>query len=204
MTPSYDYVKTWKINNIKYSFRFEPDFLGKNCLCDTNNIRSNKQKKHYNFCIVKKKYTYVIFRSGHINVCKVSSESEILDSLNLFLKIFDINNATISSIPYKIENICCHGILNVNTKFCLSDLYKILTSTETGEKNQFYFRYNTSIFPALYIKAIRRKGRILVFSSKKFVIVGTPTKHCLYTQLTILDVFMGKYCDSMKKETNVK
>ena len=94
---------------------------------------------------------------------------------------------------YKIENICCHGQIDIKSKgFNLHNFYKVLT-LKYEYKNQYYFRYNTNIFPALYVKTTNLRGKILLFSSQKFVIVGVNNKNCLYTHLKNLDAFISIY-----------
>ena len=184
---SFQNIKTWKISNIKYSFKIHPFllFLDNNkCLCNI------KRKKHFNFCIVKDKYTYIIFKSGHVNVCKVVSKGNIKESLLVFKKLFNIKDTKFMK-TYKIENICCNGSIDIDN-FNLHNFYEILT-LKYKYKNQYYFRYNTNIFPALYVKTSNLRGKILLFSSQKFVVVGINNKKCLYSQLKNLDAFISIY-----------
>jgi TATA-box binding protein (TBP) (component of TFIID and TFIIIB) len=200
-----DEILSWKINNIKYSFKIKKySLLAKHCWCQNNNIKSKskskKNKAHLNFCVIKDKYTYVIFKSGHINVCKVKSFSEINKSLKHFFELTKIKETNLQT-TYTVENICCNGKLASPNDFCLYQFHKILTSTIEKKNPDFYIRFNTHIFPALYITNNNIKGKILVFSSAKFVIVGGDNLQCIQNQMNILNAHMKTFKTIMAKET---
>lgn len=185
------YLEKCKINNIKYSFKVDPKALKSTCVC--NVIR---KKKHLNFCIYKNKYTYVVFLSGHINVCKIRNFEEVKSSYNNFLEHMNISENSVTK-HYKVENVCCNGIIIKVPNFTLRRLYHFLTSNSV--KNQYY-RYNAEIFPALYISTNNVKGKILIFSSGKFIIVGSNNYKCLQTQMYILNAHIYAFYQTTMRE----
>ena len=134
-------------------------FKKKNCVC------SKRKKVHYNFCVIKDKFTYIFFHSGHINVCKLHKKEDFEQAVSLFLQLLSFNqNDIIKRIT--IDNITIKG--NFNCRFIpLDQLFNHLKT-----QNYQYFHYDNLLFPAFYLYFENIKGKILLFRSGKFSVVG--------------------------------
>ena len=134
-------------------------FTKHKCVC------SKRKKAHYNFCVIKDKFTYIFFHSGHINVCKLRKPEDLEQSVSLLLQLLAFNkNDIIKKIT--IDNITIKG--NFNCPFI--PLNKLFNHLKT--QNYQYFHYDSLLFPAFYIYFKNIKGKVLLFRSGRFSIVG--------------------------------
>jgi hypothetical protein len=152
----------YKIANVKVSIKTSPIFLD-----NVFNIATLKNiycKSYKNFIVIKNKYTYIIFKTNksnenHINITKIPSIKEVLESIELLQSLFDF------IITYKsIDNII--ATTNLFRKLDLFSICKqnIFSST----------KYNNEKFPGLFIKS--KLGTSILFNSGKIVIVGAKTE----------------------------
>lgn len=113
---------------------------------------------HSNFVVIREKYTYNLFQSGHLNVSGVSGFKPIWDAVANILQI--IPGATrISAV--KIDNISATSWIPHQI-----DLRKLLHKIEPSVSCSL----NTTLFPGLFAKT--KCGTVIIFRSGKLVIVG--------------------------------
>lgn len=141
-------------------------------------IRSHLYVKvFHNFIVVKGRYTYTIFNSGHINITKVNNINKLKYIKKELDKLFSFLNFKIILSDFVTDNItACYDFKhNIN----LNNLYKEIKIDNptifeqvfyTSEYELPFCEYTPELFSALLIKTI--KGTMLIFSSGKINIVG--------------------------------
>lgn len=129
--------------------------------------------QHSNFFTVRyNQYVYSVFdKSSHINVSGIRNFDDIKGAVMMFNAQFsaDINVNNIS-----VDNCTASGKLEKNHIVCVQ---KILAERE---KHSVHVRIRSRIFPSIIIRQAKRRqlqgeekrGTIILFSNKKFIIVG--------------------------------
>ena len=121
---------------------------------------------------------YQIFTKGHVNITGIRRQQDIAGALADLFHLLNIPKK--SKIRYNIDNIQVSGILNLNTsnfslKFICDSLDKM--KKQCGILS---VKFEPSRFPGAFIKIAAKescKGTVLLFNSRKFVIVGLKHLH---------------------------
>ena len=147
---------SFKIKNTQYSPKV--DSLGKK--------KESYIIEHRNFIVIRKKFVYVAFSSGFINVSGIKNDSEVLESIANFAGI--LNTSPRLFEDYTIDNITASG--SFADKVNLSEL-----SIKNCDKSGLKIRYKPVYFPGAFIKSYPTGGTLIVFSSGKYTIVGVKS-----------------------------
>ena len=119
-----------------------------------------------NFFVLKNKYTYTVFlKNNFVNVTGISNFDELQQVRKHLEKLLLPDVYLFSDIT--VDNLTFSGLSSYVSK----SLRELQTSLRK-KKAQVYF--NSLRFPGLFVK-FSCKGRIIVFSSGKYVIVGVKT-----------------------------
>lgn len=186
-------VREWNIRNIKFriyidSYQF--DTIKQKCLCN-----QTRKKKHSNFCVYKNIYNYTIFESGCINITGVKDYSLIESAIDVicdYLKVEKSKDLLIQdNEKYIIDNILYTGSFQIQLpiKQLNSYIYSLNKKKLTDLKGQ----KNGLHFPGLFVKVGSRRGRIILFSSGKFVILGVQCLSQFYIILQEMAVFIKRF-----------
>lgn len=166
------------IRNIKISFKVSsPDHLA---VLVHQYKRSNA--KSDNFFVVRNRFVYIIFISGHINTTKIATHEEIRESIRHFLSLFGLRCLI---LPYfTVDNITASGIIDGPT-LLLTPLRQAVQDRSFPERDCIKsIQFHPDTFSAAFIKTAF--GTILVFGSGKYIFVGSKLSLHLYYQYQIL------------------
>lgn len=149
---------TSEVNNIKASCKVKNSDVGAK-LKEFSINSSLVTLKKSNFFVLRDKFVYIIFYTGHINITGIKafheinqSKGEIKAHLNL-----DIGEP-------RIDNITLSG--SVKGKVNLFSFSSIL------QQNRLDFGFNPHKFPGLNFRPTSCPGTVVLFSSGKFILVG--------------------------------
>ena len=167
------------------------------CFCS-----NEKRKKHTkNFCIYKhlkpkQKITFVIFKSGFVNICGIRDISEIEDILHLLQKLTQTTEKKLkycfkllqNKKRYQIDNITLSGQLHTKLPFCfyIADNWVKQNLTEINST------YNDLHFPGWFISFEEEAGKIVLFRTGKFSLLGLKCLERLPLILDKLNAFTTK------------
>ncbi len=173
---------TYQLVNYKVQCKIQKVFLS----IFHNNKRFNSLdiKEYSNYWVHRNRFVYIIFNNGHVNITKIRSFSEIQESLNHLLHIynFDINDylcdthcndefelcscvkQVFSNI--QIDNVTIYGelFINVINLTNVKDIFsKKLNICIYKFENDSYFidnvKYDIQFFPGLFTK-IKQETKI--------------------------------------------
>lgn len=149
------------VTNFKISFKCPLLFLDN---VSTITHQQNLDTKVFNnFIVFKKKFNFIIFKAkrtlNHINVTKLSTREDILESVQVFEQLFSC----------QISNLTIDNIIAVSKFPEFLNLSKISQHTFEGK-----IKYNSEKFPGLFIKF--KEGTVILFHSGKVVVVGCKTE----------------------------
>ena len=154
----------YMVNNIKVSLKFntsEPSTTRK--LKEFSRESAFVTKTSVNFFVLRYKFVYIVFHSGHINCTKIPSITEIDNSIENIQKLLPW---LIIDTDYIIDNISANG--------CLTDKYLNLFKFSTFLKTSIQsHHFNPQQFPGLYTKY--KDVTYIIFSSGRFVAVGSKS-----------------------------
>lgn len=179
-----DYIK-----NIKFRCLIKKNFF--TCICYP--ARKTHPK---NFCVFKHRFVYIVFKYNTINtvnITKVKRFSDIKVAIDLFLQYFNLSPDIL--VPYsdntfvKIDNIVATGKGQTKNNKDIS-LYQIYSYLKTDTKFNFYCHLRNTSFPTLYLTCKNISGKILLFRSNKFCIVGVKCMTDLVILIQKLNVLM--------------
>ena len=152
------------ITNVKISFK-----TSINCLNTVEKKCVEKDivcKRYENFIVVKSQFTFIIFKKkrlsndiNHVNATKIQSLEKIVECVNHFSSIFEIDRRDLSNIA--VDNITASVNLNKNIN---------LSQISNSNLKKFTTKYHNEIFPGLFLKS--KKGTIILFHSGKAVLIG--------------------------------
>jgi TATA-box binding protein (TBP) (component of TFIID and TFIIIB) len=154
--------------NINLSIsRIIDDELKGSTTTDVNNNKKSLLIRH-NFVVYRDRFVYIIFfQSGFVNATKIKNENEIEDAVEHFKKVFRVQSSIEESI---IDNY--QGSGSFYRKLALKELKVFLNlEIQSSAKSEMEVSYNPEHFPGLFLK-IGKHGKIIIFSSGKFTIVG--------------------------------
>lgn len=170
-----------RVNNIKISFKIEnfPEYFLRSFARNSSHV----SKVDGNFFVLRDKFVFVIFFTGHVNCTKLRTLSEIDEARNLldghFLGAFGFS-------PPEVDNISASGFIGFDS-LNLRKFAKFLESEELP------YKFNPERFPGLNF---RLKGiTFVIFSSGKFLAVGSRS----LTTLSILVGLFSKYVEKFSK-----
>ena len=152
---------SYKVNNIKISCRI----LGENI---TNRLKDFSQNSNLvstklgNFFVLRQKFVFIIFYSGHVNCTKIKSMTqipEVMQKLNELFPDLQVNYT-------QTDNISASGVL-LNSKINLFEL------SQHFKDNSQAHHFNPQLFPGLYTKY--NSATFIIFKTGKFVCVGTKS-----------------------------
>ena len=185
------------VSNVKISCKVQ--------ILNADNISFNRDiplKCYNNFCVIKTKYTYIIFtkskinRKFHVNITKIPTLDHISKSID---ELKNIINESFLVENLKIENITCLHVLNKNIN--LLDTFEIIKKKQQEENNDskeeniiIQVQYNPEKFPGIFLKL--KNCSVLLFSSGKLVVIGSTSeeiaKNGIYFILNMLKVLKDK------------
>ena len=158
------------INNVKLSCKIQ--------LLEDKDISFNTDNclvKYYpNFCVIKSKFTYIIFTKKkeqdytfHANITKISNLYYVTEAIEKLSNIIKEKHA-IENV--KIENLTCfhHTPQTINLRQVLNNF------NYNTNSNVISLRYRPEKFPGMFINL--KKCTILLFSNGKLVVIGTSNE----------------------------
>ena len=158
------------INNVKLSCKIQ--------LLEEEDISFNTDNcfvKYYpNFCVIKSKFTFIIFTKNkeqnytfHANITKISNLCYVTEAIE---KLSNIIKQKHVIEKVKIENLTCfyHAPQTINLRQLLDhfNLY--------NDSNVISLRYRPEKFPGMFITL--KKCTVLLFSNGKLVVIGASNE----------------------------
>ena len=154
------------INNVKISCKIQ--------LLQDDSISFNTDNfviKYYpNFCVIKSKFTYIIFtkkkeknNTFHVNITKIPNLQYVTEAIENLTNIIKEKHTITNE---SIENLTCfyHAPLKINLK----QVYNNYTCFDNT--NIVALRYNPEKFPGMFINL--KNCTVLLFSNGKLVVIG--------------------------------
>ena len=181
----------YTINNIKVSFKARSPHIQRS-LKDLCSSSAYVTKKDINFFVLRKKFVFIVFFTGHINCTKLKSVDDLNNCLIEFEDFFPSHEReTLELKAPIIDNISASGDLLI-PRVNLLNLAKFL------QTEQLKFRFNPEAFPGLCFRV--QPVSFTVFTSGKFIAVGAQ-KHvdlsiCINIFRRYLDKFLLKKDES--------
>ena len=168
------------VQNVKCSF------ILKNCEQSIKNLSLTDlvAKKENSFYVLKSKFVYTIFYSGHVNCTKIPEPSKVSEAFfHLFhlLKLECPFSKVLKAV--KIDNLVASGRIS---KYISPANFAIFLQ-EKGEK----VHYNPQRFPGACLKL--EKGCMLFFRSGKLVFAGLKTIQDLHHQICKISRYYNEY-----------
>jgi TATA-box binding protein (TBP) (component of TFIID and TFIIIB) len=156
---------SYKIANVKVSVKTLS--LSLDIVYQCASLKGLTCKNYTNFLVIKKKFTYIIFKTNknnenHINITKIPNVSFVQEAIDL---IKNLTNCFITSTH--IDNII--ATTNSNRELNLEQIVK--------EKKFDQIKYNNEKFPGLFVKFVI--GTAILFHSGKIVIVGCKSEESI-------------------------
>lgn len=172
------------INNVKVSCKVTGPSI-KRTLQDLSCTSDSVTRKSSNFFVLRSKYVYIIFFTGHVNITGVRSVNEVANSC-IHLKGLLHNKDLEISTP-SIDNICSSGSVRDRV-----DLYQLAVFLQ---KNGYQFCFNPHKFPGLSIAPLENaaRGTFTIFSSGKFILVGLKSSYELDSVTKVFFAIIEKY-----------
>lgn len=170
-----------RVNNIKISFKIQnsPEFFLRSFARSSSSV----SKVDGNFFVLRDKYVYVIFFSGHVNCTKLRTLSEIDEARAVLdghlLGAFDFS-------PPEVDNISASGVAGIGSL----NLRKFAGFLRD---EKLPFRFNPERFPGLNFRL--NDVTFVLFSSGKFLAVGSKS----LATLSILVGLFSKYLEKFSK-----
>ena len=158
------------INNVKLSCKIrllqddDISFNTDNCLV----------KYYPNFCVIKSKFTFIIFTKKkeqdytfHANITKISNLYYVTEAI---AKLSDMVKEKHVIEKVKIENLTCfyHLPQTINLRQVLNKF------SDYDDGNVISLRYRPEKFPGMFINL--KKCTVLLFSNGKLVVIGASNE----------------------------
>lgn len=152
---------------------------------------NNTLKRHGNFFSFKNKYSYIVFsKKNFVNVTGIKKIEDVEDVKNNLCLL--VNGLTLQDCSeLVIDNITSSGCLNVRI-----DLNKCLHFLRDREVK---CHHNSMYFPGLFIKFLEH-GRVIVFSSGKFSMIGMKCQKDVNKNFSALSAHMNRFLSENVKE----
>lgn len=168
-----------RVNNVKASSKLEAEDIRVK-LREVYRVSPlvSKNKKCVNFFVVRKRFVFSVFYTGHVNCTKLRNFSELEEARCELSSIFPFAHVS----PLKIDNISANGQLVSKINLFNFGVYL--------RKQGQDFHFNPQRFPGLIFKV--HKGSITVFRSGKYIIVGTNTVSNLEESRTQLEDYVRR------------
>ena len=175
------------INNVKMSCKIQ--------LTQANNLSFNTDnsliKFYNNFCVIKNKFTFIIFtkkKKGdttyHVNITKIPNLICVNEAL---AKLSSIINEEHTIQQKRIENLTC--LHQIDKTINLKQLYKILN---INNQNVLNFRYRPEKFPGMFLSF--KNCTVLLFSNGKIVIIGASNEEDAKTGIFQVKQLLSTFC----------
>ena len=116
---------------------------------------------------------YQIFSNGHVNITGLRRQEDIAGALANLFSLLNIPKK--SKIDFNIDNIQASGVLNLNTRNLSLKFICDSLDRKKSDCGIVSVKFEPSRFPGAFIKFLVNgscKGTVLLFNSRKFVIVG--------------------------------
>ena len=202
---SFKKIEKHEIVTVKFHCKLKKGVV--QCLC-TNVKRLNNHFK--NFCIHKneiergQKITFVIFKSGFVNVCGLKEEKDTKKCFILLRKIVGRQNKKfrdcfeiLENEKYLVvDNITLTGNLTQNIPFDFFVADKWTKQNCCKVKSNF----NDSHFPAWFLKFSKSPGTVILFRSGKFNVVGLQCQTNCRVILQLMDVFIHNILRTLQQQ----
>lgn len=195
------FIKDFTLNNIKLRIRIKKNrAINKDkCIC------SHPKPKHRNFCILQKykqeeKRTFSVFRGGSVNITGIRDFRNITDAIKIFCHEEKLNwKKDLRKFKtfglFIVDNLSFNGHLQSHLS-----LKNLNSFTRNFPKGNFTCVYDISHFPGLFLQPRSGAGRILIFRSGKFCVVGLKCYEKIIPLLEALDVHIQDYMTTSMKE----
>lgn len=184
-----------KISNIKV--RIKLTNITNNCICSP--IRFNHPK---NYCIIKNKFVYIIFKYNTvntINITKIKCKQQIFQAINHILNLLNLSKKNLKYYKnkykkklYKIDNISLYSNLPYKRiPIPIFDIHTYIKSKQIYTNLISSYKYS-NIFKSLSLWTKYKKGKILLFQSGKFNILGVKSfKQILSLKNSLITLFFN-------------
>lgn len=150
--------------NVKLHFKFK----GKLIIPETNKILIKTCNNFIVVSIIKYKYKYIIFKKAkHVNLTGIKTKYDYFKSLKLFTKYFHKEVFKITS-----DNITASGTIDCQ-ELSLNKLLHIKEELKKSGGGVLNIRVHA--FPAAVIRGVGTRGTIILFLSKKYILVGVTS-----------------------------
>ena len=151
-----------EVNNIKASCKVQgKNISSKLKVFEKGRISVTKRKS--NFFVLRDKFVYIIFYTGHVNITGVRSRDTVNEA-RVYLSVL-IKNLDLTLSQSVIDNICLSG--------SLSRGLNLVSFSDQLQQDCVSFCYNPRKFPGLSFPSTNNNsGTTIVFTSGKFIIVG--------------------------------
>ena len=158
------------INNVKISCKLR--------LLQNDNVSFNTDNcliKYYpNFCVIKSKFTYIIFtkkkekdRTFHVNITKISNLFYVQEAISKLTEIINEKHVIEND---KVENLTClyYKPQPINLRQLFNNF------NEFDGTNIVALRYRPEKFPGMFINF--KNCTVLLFSNGKIVVIGASNE----------------------------
>lgn len=151
-----------EVNNIKASCKIKGEDTPRK-LKELASHHNSVTKKKSNFFVLREKFVYVIFYTGHVNITGAKSRDAINEACSDLSVILNKLDLTLSRLI--IDNICLSG--------SLPHTLNLVTFSNQLLQDCVNFSFNPRKFPGLSFPSTKQSsGTTIVFTSGKFIIVG--------------------------------
>jgi len=183
-----------QINNIKASIKVKGPNV-RRFIFELGERNARVSKKEVNFFVLRDKFVYVIFYSGHINCTKLKTIWDFIEAKLYIAKLFNAGSEFYTVETSSIDNISASG--DVLKKFehrkWLLDrkkkrevrFYSLHQLSKLLRKASYKSRYNPQRFPGLTTKINRIS--FTLFNTGKFIAVGANNVKKLSAAISILE-----------------
>ena len=158
------------VNNVKVSCKLR--------LLQNNEISFNTDNctiKYYpNFCVIKSKFTYIIFtkkkeqaNNFHVNITKIPKLFYVQEAMSKLTEIINEKHVVENE---KVENLTCYYYKpqTINLRHVLNNF------NMHGNTNITALRYRPEKFPGMFINL--KNCTVLLFSNGKLVVIGASNE----------------------------
>lgn len=181
----------YTVNNIKVSFKVSAENI-QQLLKALAKHSDNVSKRDINFFVLRKKFVYIIFFTGHINCTKIRSLDEASKCKLEFIELFQEKvRASITLHEIKVDNISSSGCFEEG-KVSLTRLAIFL------QNSNIISRFNPETFPGLSLRIC--SVTFTIFSSGKFIAVGAKEFVDLSISVNIFERYLKSFFCQRKNE----
>ena len=174
---------TYKVNNIKVSYKLNASFLKLKLIALSKEIEVSKKSNNF-FVLRKNGFVFIIFYTGHVNCTKLLTSNEIESSKSVLIQ--SVKECSVTET--KIDNITASGSIFDNHSIASGRKINLFKLCSFLKVNNVKHRYNPHRFPGLNFKLYG--VTFLVFNSGKFILIGEKSLVDLNSTINEFSQFM--------------